>query len=227
MNGDDLLARATQALRDTTAPAREVEAEAEAVAATTLARLERSMVGGRTRPVSRWVVFPLAASFVIFAAWASASGNLSRWMALQAHDDVERSAVAPAPSAVAPPAIGTSVVQEPSPPAASSVPEPPSPPAPKRPAPAPSVDVDALYRDAHDAHFVRRDPAASLVAWDRYLAAAGPSGRFALEARYNRAITLVRLGRRAEAAAALKPFADGDYGGYRREEATELLRTLP
>jgi hypothetical protein len=105
---------------------------------------------------------------------------------------------------------------------------PPSPPSvARRPsAPAPSIDVDALYREAHDAHFVRREPAAALIAWDRYLSAAGSSGRFALEARYNRALCLVRLGRRDEAATALRPFASGEYGGYRREEATQLLHTL-
>jgi hypothetical protein len=88
------------------------------------------------------------------------------------------------------------------------------------------VDVDAIYREAHEAHFVKKDPASALPLWDRYLAAAGPSGRFALEARYNRAICLVRLGRRAEAKTALTPFANGDYGGYRRDEATQLLTTL-
>jgi hypothetical protein len=89
-----------------------------------------------------------------------------------------------------------------------------------------AAEVDALYREAHEAHFVRKDPAAALAAWDRYLLAAGPTGRFALEARYNRAIALVRLGRRSEAASALRPFANGDYGGYRRDEARELLSTL-
>jgi len=44
-----------------------------------------------------------------------------------------------------------------------------------------------------------------------------------LEARYNRAICLVRLGRRAGARAALAPFASGAYGGYRQEDARALL----
>ncbi|MBX3234202.1 MAG: hypothetical protein KIT84_40315 [Labilithrix sp.] len=92
--------------------------------------------------------------------------------------------------------------------------------------PAGASDVDVLYREAHDAHFERRDPQAALVAWDRYLAAAGTNGKFVLEARYNRALSLVRLGRKTEAVHALKPFANGDYGGYRREEAIRLLQTL-
>ena len=49
------------------------------------------------------------------------------------------------------------------------------------------------------------------------------SGRFAPEARWNRAIALFKLGRRDEAVAALQPFADGAYGGYRRAEATRLI----
>jgi len=83
----------------------------------------------------------------------------------------------------------------------------------------------ALYRVAHTAHFVDRDPARALVGWDAYLAAA-PNGTFAPEARYNRALSLVRLGRNAEAKAALAPFATGVYGSYRQSEASALLREL-
>ena len=87
-------------------------------------------------------------------------------------------------------------------------------------------DLDALYRDAHEVHFVRRDPAAALTAWDRYIAAAGANGRMTLEARYNRAMALVRLGRNDEARSALQPFARGEFGGYRREDAARLLESL-
>ena len=121
----------------------------------------------------------------------------------------------------------TPQARERTPPAASLVAAAPAPSAsPKMKTAAPSVDVEALYREAHEAHFVEHDPQAALAGWDRYLAAAGPSGRFVLEARYNRAITLVRLGRRDEAATALRPFADGEYGGYRKSEAAQLLHTL-
>src|SRR5947207_12740849 len=68
-------------------------------------------------------------------------------------------------------------------------PEAVAPPAPVRP-PAPPP-VEALYRRAHELHFHGGDPAAALAAWDRYLAAE-PDGRFAVEARYNRALVLVR-----------------------------------
>ena len=81
------------------------------------------------------------------------------------------------------------------------------------------------YRDAHALHFEARDPAGALAAWNRYLAAY-PSGRFAIEARYNRALCLVRLDRSDEARAALVPFAEGRHGEYRRREAVALIEAL-
>ncbi len=84
---------------------------------------------------------------------------------------------------------------------------------------------DNLYARAHAAHFVRHDPADALSGWDAYLAIY-PHGRFALEAEYNRAIALIRLGRRAEARSALAPFATAARGGYRQREARELLDAL-
>jgi hypothetical protein len=87
--------------------------------------------------------------------------------------------------------------------------------------------VEVLYRRAHDLHFHGGDPVATLAAWDAYLAAE-PDGRFSIDARYNRALLLVRLGRYAEARAALAPFAGGDIvpAGYRRTEAEQLLERL-
>lgn len=233
MSGDDLLASATSALRETTAPG---VAEDKGAAAT-LARIERSTRSAqatrqRRRTYTRWVAVPMAASFLVFVAWASASGHLTRWLTHPGHEEAEYRGLVPTTStseaarpAVLAPIVSAAPTPDPSANEVSS--SAPPPPAKKAPPPPPaSVDVDSLYREAHDIHFVRRDPAAALVAWDRYLAAAGPSGRFALEARYNRAISLVRLGRRDEAAAALRPFANGEYGGYRRDEAAQLLRTL-
>ena len=81
------------------------------------------------------------------------------------------------------------------------------------------------YREAHALHFDARDPAGAIAAWERYLDAY-PSGRFALEARYNRALCLVRLGRDDEARAALEPFAAGEHGSYRQREAAELVEAL-
>jgi RNA polymerase sigma-70 factor (ECF subfamily) len=90
----------------------------------------------------------------------------------------------------------------------------------------PSTDTDrALYERAHRLHFHGDQPAAALAAWDAYLGHA-PRGRFALEARYNRAIALARLGRRDEAVQALAPFAAGVHGTYRQRDAAQLLLAL-
>ena len=100
--------------------------------------------------------------------------------------------------------------------------------APPQGAPAAPAGVDpseALYRKAHQAHFAARNFPRALSAWDEYLKAA-PRGRFALEARYNRAICMLRLGDATGARTALRPFADGKFGEYRRDEATRLLRAL-
>lgn len=82
-----------------------------------------------------------------------------------------------------------------------------------------------LYESAHRAHFVARDYSDALAAWNEYLRQA-PHGRFAVEASYNRALCLVRLGRTREAQQALTPFANGAYGAYRKTEAQALLEKL-
>jgi hypothetical protein len=82
-----------------------------------------------------------------------------------------------------------------------------------------------LYRVAHRRHFGENDASGALAAWDAYLSAA-PRGRFATEAGYNRALCLVRLGRSAEARAALEPYATGRYGSYRQREASALSEAL-
>jgi hypothetical protein len=83
-----------------------------------------------------------------------------------------------------------------------------------------------LYKNAYRLHFTEQRYAAALAAWDEYLRAV-PTGRLVVEARYNRAIALARLGRRADAEAALTPFARGEVsGGYRAQEARELLEAL-
>jgi hypothetical protein len=96
-------------------------------------------------------------------------------------------------------------------------------------APGPPLhDVDdeaAAYGRAHELHFKQRAPERALVAWDAYLARYG-QGSFAPEARYNRALCLVRLGRRRLAVQALRHFAEGVLGGYRRREACLLLDQL-
>jgi TolA-binding protein len=94
------------------------------------------------------------------------------------------------------------------------------------PAPSAADPTFELYRTAHQAHFLDRDWSRALSGWDAYLRAA-PRGALAPEARYNRALCLLRLHRNDEARAALKPFAQGSYGSYRRDDAQKLLEALP
>lgn len=84
-----------------------------------------------------------------------------------------------------------------------------------------------LFAAAHELHFRGGEPARALQAWDAYLAFA-PGGAFAVEARYNRALALLKLGRRDEAAAALAPFAASQVApaGYRQREAAALIEAL-
>jgi hypothetical protein len=117
-------------------------------------------------------------------------------------------APSPSPSPARPPALANAPAQAPKNVKLSSAPDP----------------SHELYRDAHRAHFTRQDWHAALAAWDRYLAAA-PRGRLSTEARYNRALCLVRLGRSLEAGRALEPFA-ARVGGYRQKEAAALLQVL-
>jgi hypothetical protein len=121
-------------------------------------------------------------------------------------------ATEPAPAARPPPVIAQ--------PSVTVAPDPAPPPA------AASADpASALFADAHRIHFVDKDPARAVAAWDAYLKAS-PNGRFVPEARYNRALALVRLGRIAEAERELSAFAGGAYGTYRREDARALLEAL-
>ena len=77
---------------------------------------------------------------------------------------------------------------------------------------------------AHRLHF-RGAPQAALAAWDAYLAT-DPSGPLAIEAHYNRAVVLVRLGQREQAKEVLLRFATGTYGTFRKADATVLLKQL-
>lgn len=81
------------------------------------------------------------------------------------------------------------------------------------------------YRLAHEAHFIKKDPSAALALWNDYLAHA-PSGRLAVEARYNQALCLLKLGRSQEAKRALAPFVAGAFGAYRKQEAQALIATI-
>lgn len=113
--------------------------------------------------------------------------------------------------------------------------EPAAPTSPASPAPARAIAAEPptlprdgelwAFRAAYQAQTGGVAATDALAAWERYLAAY-PGGRLAPEARWNRAVLLVRLGRDAQAKAALTPFAEGAEGGYRQSEAARLLRGL-
>lgn len=246
---DDLLEQATRALRE------ETEGD-DAGARFTRARIVGSLHGRERRRRSRLaLLLPIAAVLVGSSAFAAGGGRLS-WGGVAAAIGIGDAApAAPAPAAPAPlrrttwralPTLSTPEPEaaEPEPVAEAETkpePEPETPAAvaavPRgqgaRPAPARTTTLESaapdpgleLYRSAHRAHFGGGSAAGALAAWDRYLAAS-PRGRFVLEASYNRAICLVRLGRSAEARAALEPFASGAYGKYRQDSARELMAAL-
>jgi hypothetical protein len=248
---DDLLRRATSALREET---EDSQAGARFTRARVLASLNETRVRRRTRLT---FLVPLAACFAAATAWGTSGGNAGRLFAFVSHAFESDPAPAPVPRAGSKPVSKAPVVPPVETAAPSDVAEanvaplaPPVVPAPPElvPAPAPvsraSTPVSAsaasnaavpsarvadpahdLYRAAHRAHFVEHEPVKALSAWDSYLRAA-PAGRFSLEARYNRALCLVRLGRHEEARAALSPFAAGSHGGYRQAEAQALLDGL-
>ncbi len=89
----------------------------------------------------------------------------------------------------------------------------------------PNDGEERAYRHAHEAHFRDDDPRAALSAWNAYLREY-PRGAFGPEARYNRALCLVRLGRREAALEALRPLARGAFGDYRMKEAMSLIASL-
>jgi len=253
MTDDDVLARATRALKE-----RDATPSPAPTMATRLAILDASDQDRRQGRRNRFLIMPIAATLVLIATWAAASGTLARVFA----SDVPAES-APAPTRVAAtsslsaestesPAAPTgdprTVTEPPAAPANATAPshavtEPPAAPAtptappravtepPAAPATATigsvaeATRVDALYATAHRLHFDARDHDGALRAWDAYLEAA-PAGRLAPEARYNRGLCLVHLGRAADARAALAPIAAGAPGSSRQDEAARLLRAL-
>lgn len=230
----DLLKEATRALKEQTEAD---SSDGRLTRARVMASLHQGKVKRRTRLA---LVLPLAACLAAGTAWGAATGRLPALFHF-----FSEAASPPAPPRTKPSSLAAPAVKK-APPAVEPVPAdpapaaleplPPSPPEAKREPPAgvgsarssssaSFRDADGdLYRLAHEAHFVQQDYSRALAAWDGYLRAA-PSGRFATEARYNRAICLLRLGRDAEARAALEPFASGKLG-YRGAEARQLLDEL-
>ena len=212
------LEKAFAALREETkAPAPEA-----ATAATRRQILLRTSDRRRKRLVLVRYAVPIAAVLALGTAWAALSNRLSgTWN--EPTSAVVDAGVVEAAVIEMPSALDASVVEEEdaAPPSPAPVHVTPRPSAPRVTA-DPEED---LYRAAHRAHFVAHDEPAALVGWDAYLAKY-PDGRFAPEAKYNRAIALVSLGRTSEARAALAPFASGAMGGYRQTEAKALLGAL-
>jgi hypothetical protein len=216
---DETLGASVRVFRAATA----APADGEATRARVLGLVER----GRERR-ARWrrmgvVVMVVVASLTFgSAAWTALGHWRARTLApAPAPSSVGSSPVAPTPARVA----SVALVDEPvgashSPPVVAS--------GASRVTSSSSRTSDAetrAYAIAHEAHFTRDEPAEALAAWNHYLAVY-PNGAFAPDARYNRALCLVHLGRNAAAAQALRPFADGAFHGYRRLEAGALLDWL-
>jgi hypothetical protein len=237
---DERLLEAARALREST----EVDGPG---AAFTRARIMASLHQERRRRMTRRaLLWPLAAILVGSTAWAGASGRLREVVKVVAHASglgaaateppVETLPVAKLAPPALPPAAATSSASVEPEPVAALEPEPTVPAVkravpsvraapPSAPPPTVSSEEQVLYRAAHRAHFEEHDWGAALQAWDAYLGAA-PQGRFVPEARYNRALCLVRLGRTSEARSALEPFATGRFGAYRQREAEALLDAM-
>ena len=236
---DDLLKAATRALHEETADG---GGDGRFTRARVIASLHQGKVKRRTRLA---FILPMAACLAAGTAWGAATGRLpavfhavGRLVGYSSKTSApkteERRApavqtVAAAPEAKLPPPVD--VPAEPAPvvevkPSPSKL-EPATSAKPGAAASSSAAFQDAdgdLYRLAHEAHFASHDYARALLGWNAYLEAA-PGGRLATEARYNRAICLLRLGRDAEARQALEPFASGKMG-YRQNEARQLLDEL-
>lgn len=237
---DDLLKAATRALHEESA---DDKVDGRFTRARVMASLHQGKVKRRTRLA---FVLPLAACLAAGTAWGAATGRLpamfhavgqlvgysskphqaSQPKANPRNSIGEPKATAPAmPEVPAPVAAPPEPVAEPQPPPAKVEAAPSAKATPSLSSSAAFQDTDGdLYRLAHEAHFTSHDYARALTGWNAYLQAA-PNGRLATEARYNRAICLLRLGRDAEARQALEPFASGKMG-YRQNEARELLEEL-
>jgi hypothetical protein len=86
-------------------------------------------------------------------------------------------------------------------------------------------NATSLYERAFQLQFTQSNYRAALVAWDSYLAVAN-GGALVGEARFNRAVCLVALGRYGEARAALTKIANGAGGAAYQARAHTLLQAL-
>ena len=190
--------------------------------------------GQRRRLLVVRYLLPVAATFFGSVALAASHGALPRFDEVRAWFGVTEAEVpaavpagAPRPKVRArvPPAIRPSArAPEPVPAvaledlAARAGPSSPTP----RASPDPLRADLAAYEEAHRLHFHASDASRALSGWDSYLASHA-GGTFAPEAHLNRAVCLLRLGRRSEARAALERLAAAPSGTYARDRARALL----
>jgi len=170
----------------------------------------------------RWVM-PIAAVLAAASVWASVARERHRAAAPVA-PSITTAAIAPVVSAA--PSIVPIVVAT----ASESAPAPivvahaHAPSAVMKPDDSERRALRA-YREAERLQFEDKDYARALDAWDRYVPLAGNSPLL-VDAKWQRALCLVRLGRTDEAREALAPFARGDFGAYRKDEARTISSAL-
>lgn len=200
-----------------------------ALADATRLRIRRSL--DEDHGIRRQLISAAAALAILLGgtvSWALVTGNLTKlWTAVRQRATITVEQELPAPEPRAAPAPSHHVtLPAPMPERIIEAPV-ADPPDVTVEQPRAAVPVEVLYRRAHDLHFHGNDYAAAFAAWNAYLDAE-PSGRFSVEARYNRALCLIRLGRLHEARAALLPFAHDEVEpkGYRHDEANELVERL-
>jgi hypothetical protein len=210
--GRDLLEERVRAYRAETAEPTDGRATRARVLAAAEAR-------ARPRRPRRPVALSLVAAAVLLLSSAVALTAIKRWRASVTARPIA-AAPRPATGAQARPAIALAA------PAPSTAPiRVEAPASDSSPPPADPLEEERAYGRAHKLHFGGGDPRVTLAAWNEYLARY-PRGAFVPEARYNRALTLLRLGRTAQAVEALRPFAAGAFGPYRRDEAAALIQSV-
>jgi hypothetical protein len=192
-------------LDDHVSALREIEAADDVVATATRLRVRKTLERGHGMRRHAGILAALIVMLVASASWALATGKLHR-----------ASVHAPSPLAIPMP------VERPAPPPVVHVAPTTIPDLPVTVTPAPTRPD--RYRIANDLYFHDRDYDKALAAFDEYLKV---GGEFAVEARYNRALCLIHLGRLADAKLALAAFADGDVlSGYREDEAKKLIAKI-
>lgn len=237
---DDLLSKMTRALADE-------HDGATAAPGATRARVVRTLAERKPRR-RKWLSLGIPALALLggSTAWAAATGHLPRAMERVVSvligdvQEVEEMHAPPAvkksgkwmapPPAPETPAPASEELEEPVAEEVAKVEEPLVPSAPPKGTKKPELPAEDhtdlfTYQAAHRAHFQEGDCNAATLGYRKYLREQ-PGGTFALEAKYNLAVCLIRQGQNQEAKRLLEPFARGAYGNYRKEKAQELIDAL-